>query len=211
MDYKRPIFMNFIQHLAWYATIKIKLKKISSGKCYLLKGTALECNKLARIIVESGIFEVNAKWTKNDPFHSFLCLGRNAKIIVKNDFKIYSGSRVYVAENATLLLGEGYINNDSRIGCYERIEIGNDVRISENVSVRDSDNHEIFSSPHKKSSPIKIGNHVWIGMNATILKGVTIGDGVIIAAGSVVNKNVPAKCLAAGVPAKVIKENVEWN
>lgn len=211
MTDKKPFFINLIQQFDWYATVKLKLTGISKGNCHLLKGTNLECDKSARIIVEKGIFEFNSKWTRNDPFPSMLTLEKNATLIVKDDFKIYTGSRIHVFENSTLILGEGYINNDLRLGCYEKIEIGNDVRISENVSIRDSDNHEIFSSPHKKSSPIKIGNHVWIGMNATILKGVTIGDGVIIAAGSVVNKDIPAKCLAAGVPAKVIKENIEWN
>ena len=43
-----------------------------------------------------------------------------------------------------------------------------------------------------------------------ILPGVTIGDGAIVAAGAVVTKDVPEKCMVAGVPAKVIKENVEW-
>lgn len=48
-------------------------------------------------------------------------------------------------------------------------------------------------------------------MNSVILKGVTIGDGAIIAAGSVVSKDVPPHTLVGGVPAKVIKENVEWS
>lgn len=43
-----------------------------------------------------------------------------------------------------------------------------------------------------------------------ILPGVRIGDGAIVAAGAVVTKDVPAKCMVAGVPAKVVKENVEW-
>ena len=63
---------------------------------------------------------------------------------------------------------------------------------------------------HLSTQPIIIGNNVWIGTNVTILKGVTIGDGAIIAAGSVVTKNIPAHTLATGIPAKVIKENVEW-
>lgn len=77
--------------------------------------------------------------------------------------------------------------------------------------IRDSDNHTIHYDGFEKSKPIIIGNHVWIGMRATILKGVTIGDGAIIAAGAVVTKDVPARCLVAGVPARVIKENIEWS
>jgi len=60
------------------------------------------------------------------------------------------------------------------------------------------------------TQPISIGNHVWIGINATILKGVTIGDGAIIAAGAVVTRDIPASCMAAGVPASVIKNNISW-
>ena len=48
-------------------------------------------------------------------------------------------------------------------------------------------------------------------MRAMILTGVNIGDGAIIAAGAVVVKDIPARCFVAGVPAKVIKEDVEWS
>ena len=48
-------------------------------------------------------------------------------------------------------------------------------------------------------------------MNSTILKGVTIGQGSIIAAGSVVIRDVPPKSLAGGVPARILRENVEWD
>ena len=76
--------------------------------------------------------------------------------------------------------------------------------------IRDSDNHTIVRDGYTPTAPIKIGNHVWIGVNCTILKGVTIGDGAIIAAGSVVTKDVPAHSLVGGVPAKVIRTDVEW-
>ena len=56
------------------------------------------------------------------------------------------------------------------------------------------------------SKPITVGNDVWIGGNCTILPGVTIGNNVIIVAGAVVTKDIPDNCIAAGVPAKVIKQ-----
>ena len=51
---------------------------------------------------------------------------------------------------------------------------------------------------------IKIGKNCFIGCRSTILPGVTIGDNSIIGAGSVVNRDIPANCVAAGVPCKVI-------
>lgn len=80
-----------------------------------------------------------------------------------------------------------------------------------NVIIRDSDSHRITNEPsYSVRKPIVIGDDVWIGMNVIILKGVKIGTGAIIAAGAVVTKEVPPYTLVAGVPAKVIKENVSW-
>ena len=53
--------------------------------------------------------------------------------------------------------------------------------------------------------PVKLGNHVWIGAGAMVCPGVTIGENTIIAAGAVVTKDIPANCVAGGIPAKVIK------
>ena len=111
---------------------------------------------------------------------------------------------------ATLLLGGGYVNHDLRLSCFESITIGKGVVISENVTIRDSDDHTIVGSDKPMTQPIVIGDHVWIGMNVTILKGVTIGSGAVIAAGAVVSRNVPANALAGGVPARVIKTEVSW-
>lgn len=86
------------------------------------------------------------------------------------------------------------------------IFIGDGVLIGHNV-VLATLNHD--SNPQKRSdmypAPIRIGNNVWIGAQATVLPGVTIGDGAIVAAGAVVNRNVPAKVIVGGVPAKIIK------
>jgi acetyltransferase-like isoleucine patch superfamily enzyme len=57
----------------------------------------------------------------------------------------------------------------------------------------------------ERDSPVDIGDYVWVGMNSIILKGVTVGEGAIIGAGSVVTRDVPPFCLAAGAPARVLR------
>lgn len=59
------------------------------------------------------------------------------------------------------------------------------------------------------AKPVTIGNSVWFGANVTVCGGVTIGDGCVIGAGSVVVKDIPAGCFAAGNPARVIREITE--
>ncbi|MBA2584547.1 MAG: acyltransferase [Bacteroidetes bacterium] len=188
----------------------IKIFRKSVGSINMYKNSSCSFHKEGKIIVKNGTFHFNRSWVKKDPFPSLLAVRKDATIIVNNTFSIFSGSKVYVNENATLILGSGYINSNLNLSCFEKIEIGENVAISENVCIRDSDNHEISTPLYKKTQAIKIGNHVWIGMNVTILKGVTIGDGAVIAAGAVVTRSISANCLAAGVPAKVIKENVLW-
>lgn len=53
---------------------------------------------------------------------------------------------------------------------------------------------------------VVIGNNVFIGNNVTILKFVSIGDNCVIGNGSLVTKNIPPDCFAAGNPAKVIRK-----
>ncbi len=187
------------------------LRKVVSGQCMFLSRSSVDYDATARIMVEKGCFFFNEKWVPNDPFPSLLALKKQANLIVKNTCKVYSGARLYINEGATVILGGGgYINHNFNMSCFKKIEIGEGVIISENVTIRDSDNHSIVPLRKDPTLPIKIGNHVWIGMNVTILKGVTIGDGVVIAAGSLVNKSVPPRCMVAGNPAKVVKENVQW-
>lgn len=56
-----------------------------------------------------------------------------------------------------------------------------------------------------QTAPVTIGNNVWISGGVIILPGVTIGDNTTIGAGSVVTKSIPANCLAAGNPCRVIR------
>src|SRR3546814_3804658 len=111
------------------------------GKLCAHKNATVELQKGAKIDI-GGRLEFNAKWTKKDPFPSILALRVASSLVVRGNFSIYSGSRVYVNQGATLILGSGYINNNLSLSCFEKIEIGNGVAISENVCIRDSRSEE---------------------------------------------------------------------
>ena len=159
----------------------------------------------------SGSLNIGVRWPAYCSYRTLLSVWDGSTLEVGGAFTMATGSRIVIDKGATLKLGSGYVNNFGSIACFESITIGNNVAIAEGVIIRDSDSHTIVGGCHIPTSPIVIGDNVWIGTNAIILKGVTIGDGAIVAAGSVVTKNVPARTLVAGVPAKIIRENVEWH
>ena len=61
-----------------------------------------------------------------------------------------------------------------------------------------------------KIAPVKICKNVWVGGHSKILKGVTIGNNSVIGTAALVTSDIPAHSIAAGVPAKVIRSNIDW-
>ena len=157
----------------------------------------------------NGTLLFGVQWENGHYLPSQLVMRKKSKLEIHGDFKIFTGINIWINENASLSLGSGYISNNLNLACFNNITIGHNVAISENVTIRDSDNHSLNGGI--TTAPITIGNNVWIGMNVTILKGVNIEDGAVIAAGSVVNKDVPANTLVAGIPARIKKENIKWS
>lgn len=193
--------------------IKYRLNTITKYKPLILFRPMMISIDRNAIIDISNELAINKQWSwerqaRNKMIGS-ISIAKGGILKAKR-FWIYGGSDVAVYDGGTLTLGTGYANYNCKIQCFNSITIGDDVCIAEGVVIRDSDNHHIDREDYKMSAPIQIGNHVWIGMNAVILKGVTIGDGAVIAAGAVVTRDVPAKAMVGGVPAKIIKENVEW-
>lgn len=93
--------------------------------------------------------------------------------------------------------------------------VGNDCLFAAGVLMSTTDNHPIYDLTSGErlntAGDIIIGNHVWFCMNAKIFNHSSIPDGCVIGAVSLVNKkfNKP-NCLIAGVPAKIVRENIKW-
>lgn len=118
------------------------------------------------------------------------------------------------------------LGGNAHIQCVDSVTIGDNTGIAINTYICDNNNHPLnpefrhymrmqpanddaWTWKYSDHAPIVIGNNCWIGQNVRIQKGVTIGDNSIIAANSVVTKSVPANCIAAGNPAKVVKTNID--
>lgn len=126
-----------------------------------------------------------------------------------------AGKNINIEKGATfsrrLSLGD---NSGLGINCKIQgtVTIGDNVMMGPDVLIYTT-NHEfkckdvpIQQQGYQAEKPVSIGNDVWIGARVIILPGVHIGDGCVIGAGAVVTKDIPAYCVCAGNPAKVVKE-----
>ena len=201
-----PAWTTFIK----YNYLSPKVQKGVNTPLMNLKHTVIQLDEGSKLILNSRV-RVGEKQVRRSKLETRILLEKDAVMQVDKPFTIYAGSYIRVVKGGFLALkGKGFINENVQITCGDRIEIGDGCFIGRDVIIRSYDAHQIKKDGYQVSAPIKIGNHVWIGQGAMILKGVTIGDGAVIAAGAIVTKDVPAHCVVAGVPAKVIEEGVEW-
>ena len=107
------------------------------------------------------------------------------------------------------------IGADSHITAINRVEIGNNVLTGKRITISDNSHgnnsqlDSLTTPPAYRTlvskGPVIIEDGVWIGEKVTILANVKIGKNAIIGANAVVTTDLPANCIAVGVPAKVIK------
>lgn len=147
---------------------------------------------------------------------SRLYIGEGATLKILGDFYVERDCDIEIFESATLIIhGKKYLKSDANTGltiiCGDLIEIGADVGIGRNVTIRDTNgNHFINVLGYKSSKPIKIYEKAWLCESCTIMPGVTIGRSAIVSVNSTVTKSVPEHSLVSGFPATVIQENVIW-
>lgn len=154
-------------------------------------------------------------------------IGDNVFIEESAKLKIIQGGEIVIGNNCGILDGvlimtyggNISIGSNCSINPYTIIyghggtKIGNNVLIAGHCMI--IPNNHVYKDRSKTiweqgniSKGINIEDDVWIAHNCSILDGVTLEKGSVVAAGAVVNKNVPAYAVVAGVPAKIIKYRV---
>lgn len=115
------------------------------------------------------------------------------------------------SEGAIIQIGNRVGMSGGAICAKKRVVIGDDVLIGSNVVIADNDFHPVDPLARRNgeidnvAKDITIENNVWIGADVYVCKGVTIGENSVIGAKSVVTKSIPPNCVAAGIPAQVVK------
>lgn len=120
-------------------------------------------------------------------------------VSLRNGCRVTIGSNCHVGERCYLWAGDST----------GRIVLGNFVSLAPEVFITASDYQFVAGKPFreqpKRERDVIIGDDVWLGARVVVTAGVTIGRGCIVGAGAVVTRDLPENCIAAGVPARVIR------
>lgn len=140
-----------------------------------------------------------------------IIVGDNVSI-ARNSILICTGVIAHKGVGITIGDGTGinaraYLSGQGGIQIGSEVIFGPDVKIfSENHNY--ADQHLTIKAQGVTRKGVIIGDNCWLGAGVTVLDGVTIGKGCVIAAGSVVNRSIPDNSIAAGIPAKIIKNRI---
>ncbi|MCC4263496.1 acyltransferase [Oceanimonas baumannii] len=119
--------------------------------------------------------------------------------------------------NGKIKIDEGTSIGKALIVSYEpnTIDIGKNCMLSYDIEIRNTDSHSIISLDNgeriNKGKDVIIRDNVWIGAYSKVLKGSIISEHSVIGMSSVVTGNIPENSVAAGNPAKILRNNITWN
>ena len=123
------------------------------------------------------------------------------------------GCWITMAPEARVRIGEGwFLNRNTMVAAQSEIEIGSHVMFANGCFIGDAEHR--YDDPEMpitwqgftSKGPVRIGDNCWFGVNCVVTSGVTIGERCVIGANSVVTKDLPPRTIAAGAPAKQIRE-----
>jgi acetyltransferase-like isoleucine patch superfamily enzyme len=179
-----------------------KMITLITFKAFNVKYSNFSTHGIPYIFIKNGEMKIGKLFRMNNNYSANI-IGRQQKCI-------------FIANSGVINIGDNVGMSSTAIVCYQKITIGDNVRIGGNTVIYDTDFHSLnyldrIAIPEIKTGiktkPVVIGNNVFIGGHTTILKGVVIGNNSIIGAGSVVSGTIPENEIWAGNPVKFIRKN----
>jgi len=146
-------------------------------------------------------------------------IGSNAKISIAGSRHYVTGLTSTYGSDVKVKIGKDFSLSGGSISCEYGggcIEIGKECMGGFGIMIRATDGHAVYDMDAGKrindNQDIKIGNHVWLSARCNILKGSEIADNSIVAAAALVNgKFADNNVIIAGIPAKVVRRNINWH
>ena len=135
------------------------------------------------------------------------------RLRIGNATLLEPGCWITMAPEARITIGEGcFLNKNTMLAAHGRIEIGDHVMFANGCFVGDAAHR--FDDPDRpvtwqgfsSKGPVRIGSNCWFGVNCAVLPGVTVGNRVVVGSNSVVTHDLPDGVIAAGAPAKIIRQ-----
>lgn len=189
-----------------------KVQRKGNGYIIPYRHGIIELNKSSKIILHDGNFEVNYFNPKGSKAEAYIRMSAGAILEIYDSTQLCYNSTIELKENAKVTIGSAYINSGAVILAANNITIGNEVLVSRDVFIYDSDHHPIVDENDNQlnpSKPVTIEDHVWIGLRCLVLRGSKIGSGAMISANSVVGGKIKAGTMASGNPARSYSE-IRW-
>lgn len=181
---------NVIEGAPKHSNVSVAFR--SEGCRLIIHDNAVIENLHIKFMAPGGVVKIGA----GSIFKGWITVGLESRVEI--------GNRVIVTNPCAMTVSER-----------QSISLGDDCMLGSGVEIRADDSHPIFDietgTRLNPSHPVKIGRHVWLAVRSVVLRGSEIGDGSVIGHSSVVKGTIPANCIAAGTPAKVIREGVVWD
>jgi acetyltransferase-like isoleucine patch superfamily enzyme len=132
-------------------------------------------------------------------------IGRDCWFITHRDDKSPEGIKLILGDNVSIGMGCS-ISAAIRVELQDHVLVARNVYISDHAHAFEDINIPIANQGITQLKPVVIGAGTWLGQNVCVLPGVTIGKHCVIGANSVVNSSLPDYCVAAGTPARIIRQ-----
>ncbi|MDD6155484.1 MAG: sugar O-acetyltransferase [Lachnospiraceae bacterium] len=177
------------------------IERRDAGLAYISDESIFEEQRVCRKLLQRLNFADRSDFEEINKIVAEL-LGKSEGAFINPPFYCDYGTHIEVGKNF-------FANYNCTFLDVAKIKIGDNCLLAPNVAIYTA-GHPIHpasrNSTYEYGKEVTIGDNVWIGGNTVVCPGVHIGSNVVIGAGSVVTRDIPDWCIAAGNPCKVIRK-----